>query len=367
MNDPTVVDLFAGVGGFSLGFIQADYNVGLAVDNHDITLGTYQKNFPNVTTKNINLSDTSRHEILKGTDIDHRNVDIVVGGPPCQGFSAIGNQDPDDDRNDLLIEFAKKIQTIAPRYFILENVRGLMSERVNDYLNQFIDLVSSAGYNIKGPKVLNAANHGIPQKRKRMFAIGYRRGEKEPDFPEPKDSQQNSWAAIKDIPSCLQDVKLENGIYYGSLGEKSRYVERINSWQPLVENVSHGLSGLEPVNHTEKVKNRFSNVKQGEQDDVSRYPRLDKEKPANTLRAGSSRERGTHTPARPIHPESPRCITVREAARLQSFPDWFEFHPTKYHGLRQIGNSVPPMIAKKLAEEIRSCIINDEKGAITND
>jgi DNA (cytosine-5)-methyltransferase 1 len=357
---PIVVDLYAGVGGFSLGFHQAGFEIGLAIDNHQTTVETYQKNFPNTTTSKTNLANSTGMDLLQRASFGAEETDVVIGGPPCQGFSVMGDQNPEDERNDLVPKFADHIKRLDPSYFILENVKGLLSDNVKKYLDEFQRKVHSAGYKIVGPEVLNAANYGVPQKRQRVFILGFKQGNPEPSFPEKQGSTVGAWDAIKDLPDNLENIELDNGIYYGDLGNESEYIKKINSWDPLATEQRDGLSGLDPVDHTQRVRNRFSGVQPGEYDKVSQFRRLKKEKPAPTLRAGSSRERGTHTPARPIHPVAPRCITVREAARLQSFPDWFQFHPTKYHGLRQIGNSVPPLLAEKIAEKVMAIVLESE-------
>jgi len=280
----------------------------------------------------------------------------------------MGKQKEDDERNKLLLDFARHVLVISPKYFALENVPGLMSEVGENYLNEFLDAVQAGGYSIvRKIQKLNAKEFGVPQDRERVIIIGYKDGLPEPAYPEPSGTEVGSWEAIKDLPNNPENISLQDGVYKETLGDVSDYVEKINSEEPLADDVVDGISGLEPVNHTEEVRKRFEDVKPGEVDNVSRYPRLEKSEPSNTLRAGSSRNRGTHTPARPIHPIAPRCITVREAARLQSFPDWFQFHPTKYHGLRQIGNSVPPLVAKNIATQIEPCFTKATKKVVRHD
>jgi len=368
MGSPKVIDLFSGVGGFSLGFAQSGFEVELAVDSNEPTIETYQRNFSNTNTKEADLSEVDIIDILSEENIDKDSIDVVIGGPPCQGFSVMGKQKEDDERNKLLLDFARHVIDISPDYFVLENVPGLMSEIGNEYLSEFLSVIENQGYSVvKDIEKLNARNFGVPQDRERVIVIGYKNEVPEPSYPTPTGPEVNSWKAIRDLPTNLTEVPLEEGVYRGNLGEPSEYVKKINSTKPFAEDLPNGISGLEPVDHTEKVRERFSKVEPGEVDEVSRYPRLKKDEPSNTLRAGSSRSRGTHTPARPIHPVAPRCITVREAARLQSFPDWFQFHPTKYYGLRQIGNSVPPLVAKNIAQEIHACFNKSAKTVVTHD
>lgn len=355
MSSPKVFDLFSGVGGFSLGFAQAGFDVAMAIDNNETTVETYRRNFPTTNAVCYDLSEPLDDSIFADSKTNKQEVDVVVGGPPCQGFSVMGKQDPDDERNELLLMFAGHIEDLDPEYFVLENVPGLISATGEDYLQMFLDRIDSAGYEVIDPiKKLNAADYGVPQNRERVVVIGYRQGNPEPDYPDPRDITVGVWKALKDLPEDIEQLELEDGEYSGELGEPSEYVQEINSWTPTEIPNESSLTGLDPVNHNQEVRERFSKVEPGNIDEVSRFQRLAKDAPSNTLRAGSSPDRGTHTAARPIHPVEPRCITVREAARLQSFPDWFQFHKTKYHGMRQIGNSVPPLMARSIAEEVLS-------------
>jgi len=367
MGSPTVVDLFCGVGGFSLGFAEAGFDVVLAVDSNEPTLDTYQKNFPETATIDVDLSEANTQELLSDANMEVEDVDIVIGGPPCQGFSVMGKQHEDDERNQLLLDFARHLLELLPRYFVVENVPGLMSEIGEEYLNKFLSVVETGGYSVvRDIQKLDAKDFDVPQDRERVIIIGYQNDVPEPSYPQPNGRDVSSWDAIRDLPVNLEAVSLDDDVYKGELGEPSEYVDKINSFTRLTDEVVDGISGLDPVDHSEKVRERFAEVEPGKVESVSRYPRLKKSEPSNTLRAGSSRSRGTHTPARPIHPAAPRCITVREAARLQSFPDWFQFHSTKYYGLRQIGNSVPPLVAKSIAEEIRSGFESIQEPVITH-
>lgn len=353
MSKPTVIDLFCGVGGFSLGFEQSGFDVTLAVDDHEITLDTYQDNFPNTITKQLDLSTTNASEILDECGLDIGDADVVIGGPPCQGFSVMGNKNPDDDRNKLLTKFADHIVELQPDYFVMENVTGLLSDIGREHFEEFKSIILNGGYSIVEPvQILDAADYGVPQNRERVIVLGYDDRLSQPEYPEHSDLDISVEEALSGIPNELNSVDIQQGSYQDTIDDTNNYLEQLNQWDPQTPTEVSELTGMDPVNHSEKVRERFEAVDPGKKDEISQYHRLDPESKANTLRAGSSRDRGTHTPARPIHPTAPRCITVRESARLQSFPDWFQFHPTKYHGLRQIGNSVPPMLSKNIADEL---------------
>lgn len=350
---PRVVDLYAGVGGFSLGFHQAGFNVELAIDIDGVSLETYGRNFPNCRTAELDLGETAPDEIQSLVGLEAGELDVVIGGPPCQGFSIMGKGEDDDSRNDLLLRFGEHAVGLSPKYIVLENVKGLLTERARSYIDSYIDILDSAGYECLEPiQTLNAQEFGVPQSRERVFIIAYREGEKPPSYPIPTNQETTVSDAISDIPSFLDTISIKDGWLTDARGSTSPYVSNLNSWDSQGEFHGNGLSGMTPVDHTDRVRERFSEVEPGDVDGPSQFVRLKKGGVSPTLRAGSSSERGNHTAARPIHPEAPRVITVREAARLQSFPDWYQFHPTKYHGMRQIGNSVPPLLAKYVAEEI---------------
>ncbi|NHN40066.1 DNA cytosine methyltransferase [Halorubellus sp. JP-L1] len=359
-NQVGVVDLYCGVGGFSLGFEVADLSTTVAVDKDETILSTYKENFPDTIAKQLDLGTCETTDILRDTGLCKGDVDIVIGGPPCQGFSVMGKRDSDDDRNDLLLSFADHVVELSPDYFVMENVDGLLQGEARDYLDEFLGIIRDGGFEVREPiKVLNAADFGVPQNRKRLFLLGNKEGLPQLNYPMEDEESPSVEEAFKDLPEGLNDLSLENGQYKGPLNAPSDYVKEINSWEPLASDTPNGLTSLETVNHSEEVQERYENTEPGTYEDVSRYRRLESCNPSTTLRAGSSRDRGTHTAARPIHPTEPRVISVREAGRLQSFPDWFQFHETKYYGMRQIGNSVPPLLASKLGERVKR-VLDDE-------
>lgn len=359
IESPTVVDLYCGVGGFSLGFHVAGLPADVAVDKDETTISTYQNNFPDTEAKNLDLGGCTSEDILSGTEVTANDIDVVIGGPPCQGFSVMGKRDMDDERNDLLLSFADHILELEPDYFVMENVDGLLSGDARDYLDRFLKKIRDGGYDVQEPiQVLNAADYGIPQSRKRLFLLGFQTGLPEPDYPEIPDFDVDVEAAFRDLPSDLYNADLDGGEFKGQLSDPSEYMETLNSWPPTGNGIPEGITGLKPVNHKEEIRERYDKVQPGTYEEISRYYRLENSGKSTTLRAGSARDRGTHTAARPIHPIEPRVITVREAARLQSFPDWFQFHETKYYGMRQIGNSVPPLLAAHIGENLKPLLEN---------
>lgn len=248
----------------------------------------------------------------------------------------------------------------------MENVEGLLDNGLSDTLFDAIDSVSG-DYQIIGPLLVNAGDYGAPTERKRVVIVGYDAGEVDAitaeDFaPKPGMPRPTVRDAISDLPTPF---RAEKGCYgwtsYPALpGRRRAYAEICRKlppsglgWGPAIDYLKKGqVSGLMETIHTKEVQERFSSVMPGEIDSVSRFPRLHWERRCPTLRAGTGVDKGNHQSPRPIHPEDPRVITVREAARLQGFPDWFVFHPTKWHSFRMIGNSVSPFMSKHILSVI---------------
>lgn len=372
-NRPVGVDLCCGVGGMSLGFEQAGFNVIAAADIEKIHVETYLKNFPRCNARCIDLSGLSGDELRERTDIGDRQIDLVFAGAPCQGFSLIGRRLQGDPRNRLLSDLAQLIAELSPSYFVLENVPGIQLGSAKRTLNMFIHDVEASDYAVVKPiRVLDAAEFGVPQRRRRVFILGHKSSLPAPQYPEPLhwfdvDGEIDSptvWEAIGDLPKIAKYKDLlESDGYKGRLGRPSPYARLLRDEAREPEDKSHhisrngdGLTGCLRTVHTSSTINRFKKTKPGESDEVSRFPRLDQGGLALTLRAGTGPERGSYMAPRPIHPFQDRCITVREAARLHSFPDWFYFHSTKWHAFRQIGNSVPPLLARAVANSVRQAL-----------
>lgn len=361
---PIGIDLFAGVGGMSLGFEQAGFYVAAAVELDPINVATHKQNFPHCETIQADLSRLSGRSLLEKARLSAGSVDVVFGGPPCQGFSLIGKRQAQDERNQLLFHFARLVREIKPSYFVLENVPGLLLGNAIASFRSFRQRIRKAGYDIVEPvRILNAMEFGIPQNRQRVFLLGFKKDAPRPQYPEPvfndrgTQSMPTVWEAIGDLshidrcPDTLQSDR-----YTGKIGAPSLYVKSLGDREAATCNCqlhskpyNPGLGGCFRTNHSRATRRRFAATAPGTAENISRYYRLDRNGVAPTLRAGTGPDHGSHTAARPIHPTAPRCITTREAARLHSFPDWFEFHPTKWHGFRQVGNSVPPLLARAVA------------------
>ncbi len=373
---PLVVDLFAGAGGLSLGFEQAGYDVVAAVELDPIHSAIHEFNFPYATTFCADAGAITGRNIREQSAVGHREVHAVVGGAPCQGFSLIGKRALDDPRNALLAEFARIVLELQPRYFVLENVAGLTVGDHRKLLDEVIEIFGEGGYKVKTPyKVLQAADFGTPQSRKRLFLMGARADVELPEYPEPTHHARSMkginvpgplpfspsvWDAIGDLPEADHyEELLDSDSVVAKYGAPSEYAAALrgihqdkNDFSRPRPVVDDWLTSSMRTVHTPISIERFSATLPGQVEPVSRFLRLHPDGISNTLRAGTASDRGAYTSPRPVHPVSPRCITVREAARLHGYPDWFRFHVTKWHGFRQIGNSVPPPLARAVASSL---------------
>jgi DNA (cytosine-5)-methyltransferase 1 len=350
---PTVIDLFCGAGGMSLGFQQAGFDIIAGVDSDQIHINTYHLNFPTAQAICADVKNLIGPKLRKLASIGSRVINVVIGGPPCQGFSEIGKRETDDPRNELIDHFGRLVDELAAEYFVLENVEGILKNG-RHRLASFLWRMRHRGYRVVCPiRVLDAADHGVPQRRRRIFLLGYRNGILKPCYPSacPGKYRPTVWDAIRDLKDVGEYNKNE---WRGKIGEPSQYSAMLRGNHD--GNGSASITGCSRTRHGPTVIARFTATKSGVRESISKYHRLNKNGVSVTLRAGTGRERGSFTAPRPIHPTQPRCITVREAARLQSFPDSFEFHHTIWHGFRQIGNSVPPLLAYAVAKELRDTV-----------
>ena len=340
------VDLFCGCGGLSLGASAAGFEPRVAVDVDPVLASSYHINHRRgeaMVADLFNLEPSSVLDTLEGAPVG------VFGGPPCQGFSFIGRQRPDDPRNELIGRFFHFIASLRPAFFVMENVPGLLSARNRSQLDEALTLLPKC-YTTLPPQIVEASEFGAATVRRRVFVVGADTSQID-QFPatllDPPEALPNTVEdAIADLPEPGAADRRE--FVTGKYGE---WLDRL--FPPADPHYrAEGVSGFLSTAHTLATTERFSKVAQGSKDSKSRYPRLDWKKAAPTLRAGTGSDRGSFQAARPIHPVSPRVITVREAARIQGFPDWFEFHSTKWHSHRMIGNSVSPIVSREIFSRI---------------
>ena len=348
-----IVDVFSGCGGFSLGAKQAGFEVVAAFDNNPILTSSYPRNFPN--TRMI-LKDAIEIDGERVREVAGGRIDGIVGGPPCQGFSAIGKRDPDDPRRLPLGHFFRIVREVKPSFFVMENVTGLAYSNAMNVLRSALCQVDE--YEILGPQIWNAADFGAATKRSRLFIIGIHSKFSECLSLEDIEAQKRKPTTVREAIGDLEDVRQigeENGFDVWRIvgnGDPSEYARSLRS-------SSGCFTGHRMTRHSEQVVSRFAKVSEGGVDLIGRHPRLAWTAQSPAIRAGTGSDRGSYQAVRPIHPRHPRVITVREAARLQGFPDSHRFHPTIWHSFRMIGNSVSPYMAKAIFRAISKKFGND--------
>ena len=372
---PIGIDLFAGAGGLSLGFEQAGFDIAAAIEIDPIHCAIHKFNFPATTIIPISVIGLSGMKIRQLAGIENKTVDCVFGGAPCQGFSLIGHRALDDPRNHLVRDFVRIVSELQARTFVFENVKGLTVGKQKAFLDELIDEFDAAGYDVLTPiKVLNTAHYGTPQSRERLIMVGGLKGHRLPTYPaaltnfakKPFDFAGLDFGpsckdALDDLPDAddFSELLTSDQVRTNHFGPPSEYVLELRcqnndpwrfgyqrKWDPTI------LTSSARTAHTLISRRRFSETCPGDTEPISRFYKLPPDGVSNTLRAGTNGAHGAFTSPRPIHYQHPRCITVREMARLHGFPDWFRFHVTKWHGARQIGNAVPPPLARAVALEV---------------
>lgn len=372
---PIAIDLFAGAGGMSLGFEQAGFDVKASVEVDPVHAAVHSWNFPDTKTICRSVVGLTGAEIRLLSGIGNATVDVVCGGAPCQGFSMIGRRMLDDPRNQLVTEFVRIVVELNARYFVFENVKGITVGKHRQFLVELIAAFKAKGYDVQEDwRVLNSAEYGVPQDRQRLFLMGCRRGEKLPTYPAAQNRHPSAKAkegndlpigptcadALGDLPDAEAfDALLDSDSVSVDWGDASEYAKALRGLTndadgygyKRVTDSSVMTSSLR-TDHTAASRARFAATPVGTVEPTSRFFKLAPDGVANTLRAGTDSQRGAFTSPRPIHYAFARCVTVREMARLHGYPDWFRFHVTKWHGARQIGNSVPPPLARAVAGQI---------------
>lgn len=362
---PVGIDLFAGAGGLGLGFESAGFDVAAAVEIDPIHCATHEFNFPYCATICRDVRGLRGADIRRMAGVGARDIAVVFGGAPCQGFSMIGKRLLDDPRNALVAHFVRLALELRPACFVFENVPGLAVGRHRAILDETIAAFERGGYRVRTPfRVLDAAGFGVPQNRRRLFLLGAREDLELPEYPPPRGARVTVSEAIDDLPEADEFPALEKRDWTeAEFGAPSAYARRLRGLANAPGDFGYRrdydrslLTSSRRTAHTEASRARFAATPFGKTEPVSRFHKLDPDGLCNTLRSGTASDRGAFTSPRPIHPRAPRCITNREAARLHSYPDWFRFHVTKWHGFRQIGNSVPPLLAQAVAERVMAAL-----------
>ena len=365
---PSVIDLFAGAGGLSLGAARAGFKLALAVDKEPIFLGTHKKNFPKIKHWEKDISEISGSDLIRKSGLACGGLDGLIGGPPCQGFSVMGRRDFKDERNTLFQHFFRLVKELQPKFFVAENVLGIENTRYDSLREKAFDLVNG-DYELLKPLKVQANRYGAATSRTRVFYIGFK-----PEFFnkisescfEPSENIETIYVkdALMGLPESISPEWDSADMQWQSITEltdKNFFAERLSSHIPegvgdpdsLNKYISENkVSGCLGTKHSQAIIDRYSLIEPGGVDTKLRAPRLKADGFCPTLRAGTGSDKGSYQAIRPIHHKENRVITTREAARLQGFPDWFVFHETKWHSFRQIGNSVSPLIAEILLKKI---------------
>lgn len=366
-----VIDLFAGCGGLSLGFEMAGFDIPLAIEKDEWASETYKKNHPSTKVLTVDITQiVDLENLISKKDLP---IDGIIGGPPCQGFSLSGNRDKNDPRNSLFMEFVKFVKFFKPKFFVMENVTGILSMKTKD--NKSVkDLILSeydtSGYNVKICK-LNAAEYGVPQSRLRIVFIGIR---KDISFNENKigpipflfgNDQITIEQAIMDLPQ----IDSGEGKEFMEYSQKPK-----SSYQKWARNNSTGVYNHIAMRHTKRLIERFKNISFGQSvADVDECYQQRKRGDASKISGKVFSQNNMRPyPNKPsptvpasfqsnfIHPFLNRNFTAREGARLQSFPDTYIFCGKRttmsweknLSQYQQIGNAVPPLLGKAIAENI---------------
>lgn len=344
-----LVDLFCGTGGFARGAERAGLKVALAVDIDPNLTYSHKLNFPKTKLLLRSVAPMSGMELESEAGGE---IDGIFGGPPCQGFSTIGRRDPLDMRRKLLGHFFRLVSETSPKFFVMENVQGLVSPSQRPELDEALKQVTKH-YDVSEPTVFDASDFGAATKRKRVFVVGTHKDKSDPISLEDLDTAKRPAATVKQAIGDLQNAQfidedpLGFDVWHVAPGRPSDYAK------PLRQE-GGAITGHRSTVHTDEVIERFSSVLPGKTDEVGRHPRLSWSGQCPTLRAGTGSDKGSYQSVRPIHPDEDRVITVREAARLQGFPDKHRFHPTTWHSFRMIGNSVAPLMAEAIFRTIIS-------------
>jgi DNA (cytosine-5)-methyltransferase 1 len=332
-----IVDLFSGAGGLHMGFEAAGFSVEMCVDSNELVERTHKRNFPSIPFMNKDISQITSEDILSGVDSE---IDLVIGGPPCQGFSTIGNRvssDPEkrmrhDKRNELVLAYVKIIQELQPKFIVMENVKGILTRSNGVFLETVLNELKKANYNV-GYQVVNMADYGVPQIRERVIILGNRMG-LPVKFPPADHAEKpygnilpwrNCWEVISDLEGLCDDSNFN----HVALRHTPKIIERYRL-------IPEGGRLPEDELPEEIFRRNFGNT----------YKRLHRKRPALTMVPGND--------AFPIHPTLNRSLTVREAARIQTFSDDIIFEGNRRQQGHQVGNAVPPMFSTKLAQFIKT-------------
>lgn len=337
-----VLDLFCGCGGLSCGFERAGYNIVLGIDNDRQALNTFELNHKGAKSICGDITAIHRDDIDRVTG--NKKIDVIIGGPPCQGMSLSGPRKFDDPRNKLYLSYIRLVEEIKPEAFVIENVPGLVSLFGGQIKDSILRRLTALGYNVTY-QILSADDYGVPQSRKRVVFVGLRDNVFE--YPNKFSYKVSCEMALSDLPPLIDELGTDKQSYIS---------EPQNDYQIIMRENSEFVRNHIAATHSEKVKTIISMVPDGgnykdlpEPYRSSRnfhvaWTRFNSQKPAPTIDTGHRHH---------FHYKYNRVPTVRECARLQSFPDDFIFYGNKTQQFRQVGNAVPPLMAQAIANQLK--------------
>ena len=358
-NKLTAIDLFCGCGGFSYGFQSAGFEILLGIDMWKDATVTYQYNFPNAKVINEDIEKVTLSQILKRAGVKVEQIDVIIGGPPCQGFSVSGKRMIDDPRNRLYKSFVHLVKEIQPKIFIMENVPGLIRLFGGKVKEQVLEDFTTIGYQVNVEQ-LSSEIFGVPQQRKRVFFVGINKEKIKNThkfrFPDPICG-----VGLKKVITCKEAISdLDFVPDDRVLGENIQYqLPAFSDYQKSMRDGSKSIKNHSITLHKERTKEIIAMVPDGGNykdlpDSLQEtrkvhiaWTRMNSNRPCFTIDTGHNHH---------FHYKENRVPTVRESARIQSFPDKFEFIGNKTSQLKQVGNAVPPLMAKAIAVEIRRVI-----------
>lgn len=339
-----IIDLFCGCGGLSKGFEMAGFNTVLAIDFWKDAVETFNNNHKNKVAICDDVSKISNDFL---DDFTKKNkITGIVGGPPCQGYSTVGKRDINDDRNYLYLQYCRIVEKVKREFFVLENVKGLLTLNNGKFKEDIVERFTKLGY-IVDYKILNSADYGVPQNRNRVFFVGIKN--KKFKFPKEKLKKVTTYEAISDLTSY----------------EDKYTTSAQTSYQKNMRGNNKQLKNNEFTVHTEKTIDVISKIPDGgkitdlpkEFWEIRKYnkafQRMNSKLQSNTIDTGHRNY---------FHYSENRIPTVRESARIQSFPDNFIFYGSRTSQYKQVGNAVPPLLANAIAIEIMKQIGGDEDG-----